>query len=110
MVQAVGRKFPAMSRQDATITLTVHAGIVIASTTCKAGAVLALATENGQCDRSRPDFTGVLNTFKDEEVLSIQVCELGLKIKGFTMPVSNFSATSVSRRPYEWFGPMLPAP
>lgn len=109
MIQAVGKKFPGTTRPDAVVTLTVFPGMAIAATICRAGAVLALATEEGQCNLPRAEFEGVLATFKSEDVLSIRASERGLKIKSFTMPVLNFTVTPTPVRKYEWFGSLPPA-
>jgi hypothetical protein len=108
MLAAVGKKYPGTPRRDAEITLNVLPGLVIATTTCRAGGVLALGTESGQCTLPRLQFENVLATFKDEEVLSVKVNERGLTIKNFKMPVLKFSPIPQPPTKYDWFGDKPP--
>jgi hypothetical protein len=82
---------------------------VIASTTCRAGALLALGTEEGQCTLPRAEFEAILGTLGSDEVLSFRINPQGLKVKSFSMPVMDVLKNApMPMQKYTWFG-ALPA-
>lgn len=104
MIKAIGKPFPATNKPDTLLTLAVLPGMVIGSTTCRAGAVLSLATEEGQCILPRAEFEAILGTLSSDEVLSFRISQRGLKVKSFSMPVMEFAKAPTPSQKYTWFG------
>jgi hypothetical protein len=103
MVHAVGRRFPG-SKRDKVLRVSVISGVIYVAGSCRAGAALAIDTQDGECSVPRKEFEDVLDTFKGQHILTIQV-KVSMTIGSFKMPVTGYSTCPTPPRKFEWFGP-----
>src|SRR5207248_1626744 len=104
MVQEVGRKYPGTRKPDKEFRISVASGVVYVVATCRAGAALVTATQDGACIVPRQAFEDVIHTFKGERILSVQVKGVVMTIGNFKMPVA-YSPVASPPKHLEWFGP-----
>jgi hypothetical protein len=103
MVHAVGRRYLG-GKRDKELRLSVASGVIYVAASCRAGAALAIDTQDGECRVPSKKFEQVLGTFKGQRILTIQV-KGSMTIGSFKMPVTGYSTCPTPPKKFEWFGP-----